>query len=289
MKIPWLSSFKIPGLQRRKELPPRTPARPLRSGPGGTVYRARGRTAEPEDFEEEQPTTRLSTAFIVVVALHLVLVGGIYAFNSIKANRPMYDAAADKAKPAPAAPKQSTAPIEKPAPQNLAVPSAPLPKIASNPTLPIANSKIHQVKSGDTLTKIAQLHNVTTGELAEANGLKESAILRPGQSLNIPNPHVAGVTRSESNSHVSSAARSEAETRAAFVKAQEGNKKSTASTPAKVIPKTHTVGKNETLAGIVRKYGVQYDELVKLNKIEDPKKLQIGTVLKLPQPKTASN
>jgi LysM repeat protein len=281
MKIPWLSSFKIPGLQRRKEPePPRTPARPLRSGPGGTVYRARGRTAEPEDFEEEQPTTRLSTAFIVVVALHLVLVGGIYAFNSIKANRPMYDATTEKAKPA-AAPKTAVAPSsDKPAQQNLAVPSAPLLKVPNSPTAPIANSRIPQVKSGDTLTKIAQLHSVTTAELAEANGLKESAILRPGQSLNIPNPHVAGASRSET------------ETRAGFIKAQEeakANKKTTASTPAKVIPKTHTVGRNETLAGIVRKYGVPYDDLVKLNKIEDPKKLQIGTVLKLPQPKTASN
>jgi LysM repeat protein len=277
MKIPWLSSLKIPGLQRRKELaPPRTPARPLRSGPGGTVYRARGRTAEAEDFEEEQPTTRLSTAFIVVVALHLVLVGGIYAFNSIKANRPMYDTP----KPVTSAPKQTAAPIEKPAAQTTATT---LPKAPSNPTLPIGNSRIHQVKGNDTLTKIAQLHSVTTAELAGANGLKESSILRPGQSLNIPAPHVAGATRNTT-----------AEARQEFLRAKEEPpaataKKSTASTPAKVIPKTHTVGKNETLASIGRKYGVPFDDLVKLNKIEDPKKLQIGTVLKLPQPKTASN
>lgn len=241
------------------------------------MYRARGRTAEPEDFEEEQPTTRLSTAFIVVVALHLVLVGGIYAFNSIKANRPTYDA--PKATVA-AAPKQTAEPIEKAAPQNVPVATTQA-KAPSNPVLPIGNSRIHQVKAGDTLTKIAQLHGVTTGELAEANGLKETAILRPGQSLNVPAPHVAGATRSTIDA------------RKEFLQTREetapATGKKAASSPAKVIPKTHTIAKNETLTAIVRKYGVSYDELIKLNKIEDPKKLQIGTVLKLPQPKTASN
>ena len=38
-----------------------------------------------DDYEE--PTTKLSTAFVVVLVLHLVAVGGIYAFHSIKAKR----------------------------------------------------------------------------------------------------------------------------------------------------------------------------------------------------------
>ena len=33
---------------------------------------------------------------------------------------------------------------------------------------------------------------------------------------------------------------------------------------------------------IARRLGVSYDELIKLNKIDDPKKLQIGQVLKVP-------
>jgi LysM repeat protein len=36
---------------------------------------------------------------------------------------------------------------------------------------------------------------------------------------------------------------------------------------------------------IARKLGVGYDELLKINGIEDPKKLQIGQTLKVPQKK----
>ncbi len=38
--------------------------------------------------EDEEPTMKLSSAFIIVVLLHLVAVGGIYAFESIKVHTP---------------------------------------------------------------------------------------------------------------------------------------------------------------------------------------------------------
>ena len=41
-----------------------------------------------DDYDEdEEPTTNLSSAFVVVLILHVVAVGGIYAFNSIKQSR----------------------------------------------------------------------------------------------------------------------------------------------------------------------------------------------------------
>ena len=51
-----------------------------------------------DDYEEE-PTTKLSTAFVVVLVLHLVAVGGIYAFHSIKAHRREADGTAVAANP----------------------------------------------------------------------------------------------------------------------------------------------------------------------------------------------
>jgi len=44
----------------------------------------------------------------------------------------------------------------------------------------------------------------------------------------------------------------------------------------------YTVAKGDTLLGIARTNHVSYDELLKLNQISDPKKLQIGQKLKLP-------
>src|SRR3954468_21410068 len=40
-----------------------------------------------DDYDDDQPTTKLSSAFIVVLILHIVAVGGIFAFKGIKAHR----------------------------------------------------------------------------------------------------------------------------------------------------------------------------------------------------------
>ena len=57
-----------------------------------------------DSYDEEEPTTRLSSAFIVVLILHVVAVGGIYAFNSIKASRKDREMTTQVADPAPPAP-----------------------------------------------------------------------------------------------------------------------------------------------------------------------------------------
>ena len=40
-----------------------------------------------DSYDTDEPTTKLSSAFVVVLILHVVAIGGIYAFNSIKASR----------------------------------------------------------------------------------------------------------------------------------------------------------------------------------------------------------
>jgi hypothetical protein len=48
---------------------------------------AAARRAPADDYYDEEPKTNLSSAFIVVLILHVVAVGGIYTFNSIRAAR----------------------------------------------------------------------------------------------------------------------------------------------------------------------------------------------------------
>ena len=50
----------------------------------------------------------------------------------------------------------------------------------------------------------------------------------------------------------------------------------------KKTPKTYIVKKNDTAVKIARENGCTYEELVKLNNIKDPQKIQLGQVLKLP-------
>src|SRR5205823_6141141 len=63
--------------------------------------------------------------------------------------------------------------------------------------------EVYTVKSGDTLTKIARAHHVTTSELRAANNLKTSEI-RPNQKLKIPAAGVNGTNTPASTRHTKS-------------------------------------------------------------------------------------
>jgi N-acetylmuramoyl-L-alanine amidase len=51
----------------------------------------------------------------------------------------------------------------------------------------------------------------------------------------------------------------------------------------KTTPGLYTVKRGDTLTSIAKSLGVSLDDLSKANKITDPKKLQLGQVLKVPR------
>jgi LysM repeat protein len=57
---------------------------------------------------------------------------------------------------------------------------------------------------------------------------------------------------------------------------------STASPKAGAAPGTYTVAKGDNPYNIAKKLGVNYQDLLKVNNVADPTKLQIGQVLKVP-------
>lgn len=227
-----------------------------------------------DDYECEEPTTRFSTAFLVVLGLHLVAVGGVITFKTIQANHIRDEtriAGPEAVKPAAQRPAQSetdATPAPASVPQTL--PAAQQPQNTSlqagSGTGATINRSYH-VKAGDTLPKIAASYNVQAAEIAEANNIKETEKLRPGQVLAIP------PGKASSKQSTAEAKKAEA-------------------TPAKLAAssaagKTYTVKKGDNPVAIARTFNVSYDELLKLNKIDDPKKLQIGAILKLPPQKKA--
>lgn len=54
-------------------------------------------------------------------------------------------------------------------------------------------------------------------------------------------------------------------------------------TPKAQTPTTYKVQKGDTLSGIAAKFGTTVKALAKLNKIDDPSKIHVGQVLKIPQ------
>lgn len=223
-----------------------------------------------DDYADE-PQTKLSSAFVVVLILHVVAVGGIYAFNSIKANRraqePLAKAAASSLK---------TASLSAPAASSILPRKDPVERTPAGQSAivsPISGGRIHHVNSGDNIARVAQLYSVSIADLEEANGAKNVASLHPGQVLNIPRSRPAAMV----------AKKSEETPKVVAKKIDETPK---VGAIVKAAPKTYVVAKGDNPVAIARRHGVAYDELLKLNKIEDPKKLKVGQTLKLPPKKT---
>lgn len=236
-----------------------------------TASKLKASTAAAMDsYDNEEPTTKLSSAFVVVLILHLVAIGGIFAFNSIKASRLGREPKAAQTgqnvdKPvlkangkgleaaAPAAVKPTrveTAQVVPPAP-------------AVNPK---PGTKQHLVKPGDNPTKIAFANSVKTEELLAANNLKDGAVLHPGDVLTIPKATAKPAAAEARKVDVTPAKRVDA-------------------APTKTTPGLHIVKKNETATAIAKRHGLTAAELLKLNKISDPTKLREGQPLTIPKKK----
>jgi peptidoglycan DL-endopeptidase LytE len=112
----------------------------------------------------------------------------------------------------------------------------------------------HTVKPGESLYALGKKYRVAAEEIAKANQLSGERI-RPGQKLNIP-----GAKSRESAKNASPA------------EAQEpGDLK---------VPGTHKVKKGETLASIAKKYGLEVEDLKKINEVKGSK-LKAGQTVRL--------
>lgn len=118
----------------------------------------------------------------------------------------------------------------------------------------------YTVKRGDSLSKIANQFDTSVRAIKAANGLS-SDLIRLGDTLVVP------VSASTTSSAASSSTPS-------FSTSAAG---------------THTVKSGEYPGEIARKYGMTSSELLALNGITDPRKLQVGQVLKLSASAPAGN
>ena len=234
-----------------------------------------------DDAASEAPAkkgglNRLSTIFLVVLGLHVVVIVGISAYHLLRGNpdtgitsmdpMPAAEVAkAPEAAPAPEVASSMPSPDDKvwqaQAPAEASAPVAAAPVATVVETAPAAE-RMHVVVKGDTLGKIAKANGVTAAALAKANGI-DGTMIRIGQKLKIP--EVAG-------------AGTEAKPMAAPAQAVVAAAAQQASSPAG----TYTVAAGDTLAKIAKKFGTKAETLAKLNSISDPRKLKIGQKLQVP-------
>ena len=128
-------------------------------------------------------------------------------------------------------------------------------------------TETYTVKGGDNLSKIAVKYNTSVRALKAANN-KTSDLIRVGEKLMIP---VAGTT--------------------------SGSSTVTAPAPDPVVEPvsainadgTHIVKAGEYPATIARQYGMTASELLVINDITDPRKMQIGQKLRVSSTNSAAN
>ena len=227
-----------------------------------TSQRATAKYA-PDEHEVEEPNVKLSRAFIVVLLLHVVAVGGIFAFSALK----------DRQQAGGTASKGRLAGGRESFQANAATTTN------QNELTPAANST-HRVKPGETLATIAMANGLSPHDLELANNLKPGAVLTPGKDLVVPekaalrpvplnvqklveNPKAATTPRTASN--------------AAPDKSGAGPDKGT-----EEASRTYVVQRGDTPALIAKRLKVSAAELLKLNNIQDPRKLQVGQRLAVP-------
>ena len=113
----------------------------------------------------------------------------------------------------------------------------------------------YTVKSGETLSEIAERYGTSVDRLMQLNGLRSPQDLWAGSRIQVPGASPARATGP-----------------------------STAKAPVNRNAREHTVQPGETLSEIADRYGIPLERLVSLNNLNKPNDLQVGDTLKLRRP-----
>ena len=215
---------------------------------------------------------KLSQAFLVVLVLHVVAVGGIYGFNKL-----------NETKPKPVAEKKEAAPE--------VVAKAPEPVAEAKPQAPAANAgQTYTVVAGDTLKRIASKFNTSIEALEKANNLTSTSIIRTGQILVVGKAASANAAsapgKAEPVPHsqaTPSVVAKPAPVQPVVAKTAPAEPVASAKEPAAdSAGQSYVVAKGDNPYSIAKKFKVTQDALMKANNIDDPRKLKIGQKLAIP-------
>jgi LysM repeat protein len=183
----------------------RNPKKKLRAA----TQRSAPKYAE-DEYGSDEPNVKLSRAFVVVLLLHVVAVGGIFAFSALKdrqmnpaktAKSPTQETGPASAGTAQPASKDPAAAAHKIKTADATTKPVPLDvqKLIDSPRVTSVKSqtnaaqetvsdggKTYVVQKGDNPAGIAKKFKVNYTELLKANGIDDPRKLQIGQRLTIP-------------------------------------------------------------------------------------------------------
>ena len=243
--------------------------------------RAAAMNTHDEEFDDygPEPNMKLSHAFMVVLLLHVIAVGGLYAFNSMKAGKQSVTKVAKTSGASGATTGQKdnlssgnkgNGPDE---PQNQLPSEEPkaAPVVAKIAESPKATTSL---KSSSTLAKVPK--SATTSEVAPAGAKKPGILAAMKGSLQ----KAAGVGATTAAAGVGTR-------QAVAATAQDATDAPVTTTPESTSPlaagKTYMVKAGDTVTRIASSVGVAIPELEKANGLISNSVLQVGQILKVPE------
>jgi spore germination protein len=153
------------------------------------------------------------------------------------------------------------------------------------------------VKKGDTIWGIARRFKVSQAEIIDRNDIQDPAMIRPGRELYIPKR--AGVEVVADPPVVEQEIETESVTTETATEGEAITEGETETTSTEVTTEVtagsegteldeshyliHEVVAGDTIWKLARTYKVTTDEIIRLNDIEDPRKIQIGQKIKIPK------
>ena len=262
---------------------PMTPKRTRR-------LRARAATLNTHDEEFDdygpEPNMKLSHAFMVVLLLHVIAVGGLYAFNSMKAG------------------KQATPKLAKSSGTSASTPSqkenASFGSKGQKPEEPRNEPPSEQPKEAPIVAKIAESPKATTSLKSASAETKVDKAPAPSESASVSTKR-PGILASMKGSLQKAAGIGAAATTAGAVTHQASAQKatntdattgvpngsaattSTESTSPLAAGKTYMVKAGDTVTRIASSVGVAIPDLEKANGLISNSVLQVGQILKVPE------
>jgi LysM repeat protein len=148
---------------------------------------------------------KVSKVVLIVVALHVLVIGGIFIFEGCARSKAPTSDMTDSSTPAgdesvanaPALPATPTAdssdaaqnltPTTPTTPTTTPATAAPMPATTASATpAPAVTARVYVVKKGDSLWKIAKAQGVSIGDMARANNITKTSQLKVGQKLQVP-------------------------------------------------------------------------------------------------------
>ncbi len=243
-------------------------------------------SAEEFDNYGSEPNMKLSHAFMVVLALHVIAVGGLFAFNKVKSG---HSKASEKLQNQVLEAQEAVASEE--AKPLVPAPVREIAKEVKKEILPQSSQHVSEAANSTSNLNNSTAQTVASKKVPPQSSQRSQEAGNPPAAATSPTTLTAAqkqflATKTTTTSITAAPIASSA---AVAAVANIASSTPVAATPVSepvpveaVASTEYTIIKGDNPYKIAKRFHVSYDQLIKFNNISDPRKMQIGQKIRIP-------